>query len=499
MLWPAVKNNVDAQTANELRGWAWSENIGWISFNSENEDAGNANNYKVIKNTDGSLSGYAWSEHIGWIKFDPTYGESSIPSICSAGGDCYGAKVVGSDLKGWARACSVFAIGCTGTLRDDSERGGWDGWIRMKNVTLQTSATAGRKDLSGFAWGDLNLGWIKLGLGSSYHVDIPSGGGPTATCVVTPLSGSIGQPFTWEVTAVSGFSQTLPNLTYTWNLLGIIPSPINGSGKFTQTGTYSSVGSYAGNVTISDITGNSFNVACQTEAGSPNIDVGETGELSFVANGDTGGVIWNPFSEISCGASCFEYPVGNLVQIIVGIAPNNWEGCNSGVSLDKKTCSVTIEPGSQTVTAIYGGDDLIITIDDGDSPTMKNRFIVNNPTYPVHSSSVTLTIDPVGYVAGLSVSAPNLSAELNLGGTGVPAPILKCFNYSDGTPISCDDILQKIKLKLYFVQRWPNSNGLSSYNGTWSPITIKVQNSDGSKTGTANASLRYIDPVQQSG
>jgi hypothetical protein len=74
-----------------LTNYAWSENIGWISFKDGLKP--------VLVGTDGSLNGYAWSENIGWIQFG---GLSGFPSTT------YGAnaKIEGNKVTGWARVVS---------------------------------------------------------------------------------------------------------------------------------------------------------------------------------------------------------------------------------------------------------------------------------------------------------------------------------------------------------------------------------------------------------
>lgn len=77
-----------AQTGTaDLIGYAWNNNIGWISFSSTNCDAdkdgksdGELNcptsgtdmaSYGVsVNNADGKFFGYAWSPNIGWISFN---------------------------------------------------------------------------------------------------------------------------------------------------------------------------------------------------------------------------------------------------------------------------------------------------------------------------------------------------------------------------------------------------------------------------------------------
>lgn len=62
-----------------LAGWAWSENIGWISFNCNNDSdpltAGvqsycAAADHRVIIDAVGEFSGWAWNDLVGWISFN---------------------------------------------------------------------------------------------------------------------------------------------------------------------------------------------------------------------------------------------------------------------------------------------------------------------------------------------------------------------------------------------------------------------------------------------
>jgi len=169
------KNNTpDAQAAatENVMGFAWSENIGWISFNSLGCDTnnngfidigacgGNDNattpsiSYGVNLNADKTLSGYAWSSNIGWISFN-TIDVAGCPSLpCQP-------SLSGSDFSGWARA---LAFG-----------GGWDGWISLRNNVIPYGVALSGTDFEGFAWSDMVIGWISfnskncdpLGAGSS--------------------------------------------------------------------------------------------------------------------------------------------------------------------------------------------------------------------------------------------------------------------------------------------------------------------------------------------
>ncbi len=150
----------EAKASGNVFGWAWSENIGWISFNNlgttdHNGDAvpagGGSVDYGVnIDLATGALSGYAWSENIGWIRFDP---EGSYPTTSTVpphsacvnlpGKEQYCDNDTGNHpdytVTGWARACSVFDSGCSGTL--NANAGGWDGWIELHNISIDTSVS----------------------------------------------------------------------------------------------------------------------------------------------------------------------------------------------------------------------------------------------------------------------------------------------------------------------------------------------------------------------
>jgi hypothetical protein len=152
-----------------VKGWGWSPNIGWISFNSVDAGAGGGPYEVNIVNND--LIGYAWSSNIGWIKFG---GLSGFPAGGSSDGN---AHVSATNLLGWARACAGTATGDCSTM--NSRTDGWDGWIELSGVnhtlsykdpsTLNNTAAlfnVGSGNITGFAWGADVVGWIELNLTS---------------------------------------------------------------------------------------------------------------------------------------------------------------------------------------------------------------------------------------------------------------------------------------------------------------------------------------------
>ena len=171
MSFTAEAPGVTPCAAHDVWGYAWSENIGWISFSCENNtpiDTGV--DYGVdIDEANGNLSGYAWSENIGWISFNA--GEFGT---CPFGfGPCQpNINLTTGEVTGYARVCSVFQTGCSGALRPNSERGGWDGWIRLSgtwaNGVVLPPGVGPTSEFEGWAWGGDDasgeevIGWISF-------------------------------------------------------------------------------------------------------------------------------------------------------------------------------------------------------------------------------------------------------------------------------------------------------------------------------------------------
>jgi len=154
----AALKEVKADSEDNVYGWAWSENIGWISFNCDNPEllSCDTSNYGVNIDSAGNFSGYAWAgggenvngslaPTIGWISFN----EADLVGCPS--GQCEAKlNLQSKNVSGWARA---LAYG-----------GGWDGWIKLRDlgygVTLD--ATLDPSEFKGWAWGSDVIGWISF-------------------------------------------------------------------------------------------------------------------------------------------------------------------------------------------------------------------------------------------------------------------------------------------------------------------------------------------------
>lgn len=163
-----------------LWGFAWAGipqggvneglGLGWISLSCENQGA--LVDYGVNVEPDGKLVGFAFfdmddpntsEKEVGWINFSPTETPPGPPY--------YSAKLdfTTGKITGWARACNVYQSGCSGNLKSDSERGGWDGWILLGPIVIGGTDYGVRMDksilpneLRGWAWGGDVVGWISF-------------------------------------------------------------------------------------------------------------------------------------------------------------------------------------------------------------------------------------------------------------------------------------------------------------------------------------------------
>jgi hypothetical protein len=184
-----------------VSGYAWSENIGWISFNYANcllstnctcpsrgaekgcpnisypcnNSCADLKEYEVKINPDtgpdpGDFSGYAWSEKIGWISFNrgdnPPGDNPPSPPFDTGSG-----AIAKLDLTSGGTVCGGKGWVC-GWARALSHGGGWDGWIKLrkdqsndplgKDYGVRIDTVLAPKEFKGFAWDSEVVGWISF-------------------------------------------------------------------------------------------------------------------------------------------------------------------------------------------------------------------------------------------------------------------------------------------------------------------------------------------------
>lgn len=205
---------VEAATSNNMYGYAWSSNIGWVKLNDCENPADDstctpASGYgvNVLAVAPGTISGYAWSSNLGWITFNSAGCPTTAVPGCVAGAraDWAAPNSDGSvNIKGWARACSVYATGCSGAAASAASLGTWDGYIALDSANAGGTASGswGWKinadhTIAGYAWGSEVIGWLK-GITAKVYI-----GGPTAAIKAVPASVLKGGASNLTVTATN--------------------------------------------------------------------------------------------------------------------------------------------------------------------------------------------------------------------------------------------------------------------------------------------------------
>lgn len=221
------------------KGWAWSSNIRWISFNSSNCDTDNDGKsnggtgcpaagtamsaYSVkIDSANGNFSGYAWSSRIGWIAFGDYNADGKIDSSDESisGAPCSGncrakLNLSNNQVTGWARVLRYKSFG------------GDRGWIKLSGTATNGSTYGIYKNgnnLEGWVWGSENIGWIRFN-GTNYGVAVVA---PTQSAYQVQVDSEPIFPFPAEVdtgkVASSGRTYTVPSgklnygTTYYWRV-----------------------------------------------------------------------------------------------------------------------------------------------------------------------------------------------------------------------------------------------------------------------------------------
>ncbi len=187
-----------ADTDDNVSGYAWSENIGWISSNCTDTSICGTSDYGITVADDGTISGYAWSENIGWITFNEgdLTGCQTAPCKASVDLSCPGGHCA---VSGWARVLAV--------------DGGWSGWIKLGGVAQDGSPyplyiDSATGEFHGWGWADMVVGWISFNCADTAICDTSDykwkttrtfQHGPTAamSCDGSQCAGGTCDPIVW--------------------------------------------------------------------------------------------------------------------------------------------------------------------------------------------------------------------------------------------------------------------------------------------------------------
>lgn len=369
---------VHADTSS-LAGWAWSSNVGWISFSCNNTSSCSTSNYGVVEAADGTLSGYAWSSNVGWIQFG---GLSGFPS--GTGTYSQNAAVVSGSLRGWAKALAA-------------DGNGWDGWISLSGNGYGVSQSG--SSFSGYAWGSSVLGWIRFDAGTD-NVRLS---GDVAFDVQNSTGGS----------SISGQSvpyNTVPKMVWTMSNVPSVSCSVSkkstGGTSFATVSGITASGSTTGNALADgDYT---FGIDCTNPAISKQVSFTVLPQApSFSLGADTGvrvQVVGNG-GATSEQDTTFIAAVGgysSLINVSISSFPTAPASTTFSYSLDGGA-HYSANPGSVPVASPYTSGvpfKMKVTRAAG-APAMTSPFAVQITGRGTDSSQTTstktITVTPVNY------------------------------------------------------------------------------------------------------
>ena len=188
-------STVRAGNFGNLSGYAWSDNIGWISFSGTN--------YGVTVDSSGNLGNYAWSDNVGWISFNAADVQSCVTSYGGTAGE-----MVAGRLQGWAKAVAA-------------DNNGWDGCISLSgsSPSYGPAVPGGINQtgtFDGYVWGSSVVGWISF----NCNTGGPTGNNICATSnynVQVTFQSSIGGSANLGFTADPSRVQKGKSTYLTWN------------------------------------------------------------------------------------------------------------------------------------------------------------------------------------------------------------------------------------------------------------------------------------------
>ncbi|MFH1413171.1 MAG: hypothetical protein ABIG10_04090 [bacterium] len=213
-----------------LQGWAWTETIGWVSFNCTDTNTCDTPeiNYGVYYDTANKyFKGYAWSENVGWIvfnedafappnyNFDNAVNDKCVGIDCESISDCTACfNEVDNRIYGWAR---VVSLGSDGWIALDNFAGGAVSFGVYNKDYSFTSLTEGSTYLD---WGDLS-GWAWNG--GDPTADKKGIGWVSFNSSVNPVYKVIGKPDeinNINIERTDGYESTSLTINWNSNILG---------------------------------------------------------------------------------------------------------------------------------------------------------------------------------------------------------------------------------------------------------------------------------------
>ena len=217
--------------------------------------AGVAHTSEISQSVPGNFTGYAWSPNVGWISFNASDLDQA-PACPGGSGAAANANLTTGSVTGYVRVVSGIGSwgGCielSGTNHSSPDLGTISlggntylkGGVTYQVQTISTSPTVTKGIFDGFGWESGVLGWLSFrpfGLGDLYGVNIPVSCSGAGCNRVGMISGTCtaSSPAAVGTNPVSGPNASL-NLainggTVTFSVTGIVNTSGDGNSTYSE-------------------------------------------------------------------------------------------------------------------------------------------------------------------------------------------------------------------------------------------------------------------------
>lgn len=392
--------DVKAATTDDIAGYAWSENIGWVSFNCTNTSCAGSN-YGVNLNGDNTLSGYAWSDSIGWISFN-----AADVAGCPAG-TCQ-PRLVGSVFSGWARALS--------------NGDGWDGWISLNCAnsgvcgTSNYQVTLSGVNFIGNAWGGDVIGWLEFN---------PTNGGVfLANTPPTAINLGATQP---------DYCSSGPSATLSWTF----SDPDSGSSQTAYQAQISTDAGFTNNPSfLSNSGGGTWGYL------RPIVITGSTAgaQTNYQVNISlTTAAMGNPYTHVKTDGSDLRFTNASGTELSYWI--ESWNNAGTS-SVWVKVDSIPASPGTATINMYYGnasaasasnGANTFQLFDDFNGSSLDaTKWTLNSGSSTVSGGQISLP-SVNSYIRSNTLFGTNVAVRGRLYATSTGAGSKRYLGFADGT------------------------------------------------------------------
>ena len=404
---------VHAASSDNVTGYAWSSNIGWVSLNCTNDTSCGTNSYGVNMASDGTLTGYAWSPNIGWISFNSADTTGCPSGTCQATYTTSTGKVTG-----WARAVS-------GEDANVNDNGGWTGWISLSDTNY--GVTISSCNWSGYAWGSG-----------------PSTGPNLDTGVIGWLSfsGTTGDGHTYGVVGGAGCVAQVPNLQAAAPTVSP-SSPLAGA-----TATYSSTITNAGAAT----TGTGFKDLFQKATDSSGTGATDIGTYTSSAlGGGTSNTATLSYAFPSSGTFyvrvCADKSSAGDTGAIT--ESNETDNCSAWTPITIASCNPVVQPASPSTVTIGQSSNITYTepsscaascqLSDGSNVKANTGSATVDTVYPATSPTTSYSVICGSYSSlpvtiNVNVPSVTLTAAPDKVANGATSVILNWTNTMLSSP-----------------------------------------------------------------